>query len=164
MKTAQFSYSAINAAVRAGHTAAILEALKDEKGYVFDENPQFAGLGIGGHILMRDDEGKIPRFAFDAQPELVTQSNAGIPAFLSNFVDPKLIRILVSPMKAATIVGERKVGDWLTTVATFLTVESAGETSSYGDYSNNGAKRNWRMRRWRSWTGQPSRTSRRFCC
>lgn len=77
--------------------------------------------------------------AMDAQPALVTTSNAGIPAFLSTFVDPKLIEILVSPMKAAEIVGgEVKKGDWVTETAMFPVVESTGETSSYGDYSENG--------------------------
>ena len=35
----------------------------------------------------------------DAQPALVTQSNSGIPAFLSNYLDPKVIEVLVAPMK-----------------------------------------------------------------
>lgn len=77
--------------------------------------------------------------AMDAQPALVTTSNSGIPAFLTTYVDPKLIEILVSPMKAAEIVGsEVKKGDWLTETAMFPVVESTGETSSYGDYSENG--------------------------
>ena len=42
----------------------------------------------------------------DAQPTLITTSNAGIPAFLSTYIDPKLIEVLVSPMKAAEIVGD----------------------------------------------------------
>lgn len=78
-------------------------------------------------------------FACDAQPALVTVSNSGIPAFLTTFVDPKLIDVLVSPMKAAEIAGsEVKKGDWTTQTAMFPVVESTGETSSYGDYSNNG--------------------------
>jgi hypothetical protein len=78
--------------------------------------------------------------AMDAQPALVTVSNSGIPAFLSTFVDPKLIEVLVSPMKAAEIVGgEMKKGDWTTQTAMFPMVESTGETSSYGDYSENGS-------------------------
>jgi hypothetical protein len=79
------------------------------------------------------------RVALDAQPALITPSNAGIPAFLSTYIDPKLIEILVAPMKAAEIVGEEvKKGDWTTDTAMFPVVESTGETSSYGDYSNNG--------------------------
>lgn len=79
-------------------------------------------------------------FACDAQPSLVTVSNAGIPAFLSTYIDPKLIEVLVSPMKAVEVVGsEVKKGDWTTDTAMFPVVESTGEVSSYGDYSNNGS-------------------------
>lgn len=78
-------------------------------------------------------------FACDAQPALITVSNAGIPAFLSTYIDPKLIEVLVSPMKAAEVVGsEVKKGDWVTDTAMFPVVESTGEVSSYGDYSENG--------------------------
>ncbi len=79
------------------------------------------------------------RLAFDAQPQLVTVSNSGIPAFLSTYIDPKLIEILVAPMKAAEVAGEEiQKGDWTTETAMFPVVESTGETSSYGDYSENG--------------------------
>lgn len=77
--------------------------------------------------------------AMDAQPALVTVSNAGVPAFLTNFIDPDMIRVLVTPMKAAAIAGETKKGDWTTLTAQFPVVESTGEVSSYGDYSNNGS-------------------------
>lgn len=78
-------------------------------------------------------------FACDAQPSLVTVSNAGIPAFLSTYIDPKLIDILVSPMKAVQVMGgERKVGDWVMDTSMFPVVESTGEVSSYGDHANSG--------------------------
>ena len=77
--------------------------------------------------------------AMDAQPALVTASNSGVPAWLSNYFDPKLIEVLVSPMKATEILGEVKKGDWVTDTTTFMMVESTGQVSSYGDYSNNGS-------------------------
>ncbi len=77
--------------------------------------------------------------AMDAQPAMVTVSNAGIPAFLTNFIDPEMIRVLVTPMKAAQILGETKKGDWTMLTTQFPVVESTGEVSSYGDYSNNGS-------------------------
>lgn len=89
------------------------------------------------------------RMAMDAQPALVTVSNSGIPAFLTNFVDPKFIEVLTSPNKAAQILGEVKKGDWVTEVAFFPFIESAGETSGYGDYNTNGeitANANWPQR------------------
>lgn len=84
--------------------------------------------------------------AMDAQPGMVTVGNSGIPAYLANYVDPELIRIVVTPMKAALILGEAKKGDWTTLTAQFPVAEATGEVSSYGDYSNNGsvgANVNW---------------------
>jgi hypothetical protein len=78
------------------------------------------------------------RLAADAQPDMVTTSNAGIPFFLSNYMDPKLIQILTTPNKAAQILGEVKKGDWVTRTATFSVVESVGTTASYGDFSETG--------------------------
>jgi hypothetical protein len=77
--------------------------------------------------------------ALDAQPELITTSNAGIPAFLSTFIDPKVIEILIAPNRAAEIVGdETKRGDWTMDTTMFNVIESTGETASYDDYSNEG--------------------------
>lgn len=84
--------------------------------------------------------------AMDAQPTLITQSNSGVPAYLTNVVDPDLIRVVTTPMKAAGILGETKKGDWTTLTAQFPIVESAGRVSSYGDFNNNGntsANVNW---------------------
>jgi hypothetical protein len=78
-------------------------------------------------------------FSYDAQPELVTNSNAGIPAYLTNYFDPEVVRVLLTPMKAAQIAGgEVQKGDWLTESATFISLEQVGETSAYSDWSNNG--------------------------
>ncbi|MCU4576123.1 DUF2184 domain-containing protein [Acinetobacter courvalinii] len=80
-----------------------------------------------------------PKLAMDAQSVMATGANAGIPAFLANYMDPKVIEILVAPMKAAEIIGESKKGDWTTETATFPVVEATGETSSYGDFNDNGS-------------------------
>jgi hypothetical protein len=77
--------------------------------------------------------------AMDALPALVTTSSAGIPAFLTNFIDSEMIRVLVTPNKAAQIFGETKKGDWTMLTTQFPIVESTGEVSSYGDYSENGS-------------------------
>ncbi|MCA6222450.1 major capsid family protein [Photorhabdus antumapuensis] len=84
--------------------------------------------------------------AMDAQPAMVTVSNAGVPAYLTNYLDPELVRVLVTPMRAAEIIGEDKKGDWTTLTTQFPVEESTGEVSSYGDHSNNGmsdANVNW---------------------
>ena len=112
----------------------ILQALMDRAGVHFMGQPS-ADLQAANAVLRMAHDG----FACDAQPALVTTSNAGIPAFLTTYIDPKLIEVLVSPMKAAEVVGsEVKKGDWTTETATFPVVESTGEVSSYGDYSENG--------------------------
>ena len=113
----------------------ILQALMARAGIHFmGVNADFQAEGAAAGLRFAQDG-----FACDAQPALVTVSNAGIPAFLSTYVDPKLIEVLVSPMKAAEIVGDEvKKGDWTTETAMFPVVESTGETSSYGDYSENG--------------------------
>lgn len=109
----------------------ILQALMERAGVHFMGQPSldFQAANVAHNLNV----------AMDAQPSLITVSNSGIPAFLSTYVDPKLIEILVSPMKAAEVVGgEVKKGDWTTETALFPVVESTGETSSYGDYSENG--------------------------
>jgi hypothetical protein len=110
---------------------AILQSLQEQAGIHFVGVPDVALQmdGVAGNI----------RLAMDAQPSLVTTSNSGIPAFLSTYIDPKMIEILVAPMKAAEIVGDEiKKGDWTTETAMFPVVESTGETSSYGDYAESG--------------------------
>jgi hypothetical protein len=84
-------------------------------------------------------EGADGKLACDAQPELVTVSNAGIPSWLANYFDPAAIEILTAPNKAVQIMGgETQYGDWTTDTATFVVVERVGEVSSYGDYNTNG--------------------------
>lgn len=78
------------------------------------------------------------KLATDAQPNLVTVSNTGIPSFLSTYVDPRVITVLTTPNKAAEILGEVKKGDWVTRTIAFPMIESTGETSSYNDWSDNG--------------------------
>lgn len=96
---------------------------------------QAAGfLPYDEHSGMAMDHG----LALDALPALVTVSNSGVPAFLTNYVDPKLIEVLTAKMESTSIFGETKKGDWTTLTAYFAMVEVSGETSSYGDYNENG--------------------------
>lgn len=134
-----FDASKVREAVKAGLTANLLAELA-EHGITFD-----ARLGLVGFLkepaarvkFKSKEDGS---YAYDAQPELVTVSSAGIPAWLTNYFDPRLIQVLVSPMRATDIVGnEEKKGDWTTTHAQFISVELTGETSGYGDFNNNGS-------------------------
>ncbi len=109
-------------------------------------NPQLDVLAENFGIVLHGAMDFLPpefarnaNLAFDAQPALVTASNAGIPAWLTMWTDPDFVEVLVAPMRAAEVLGEVKKGDWLTETATFPVVERTGEVSSYGDYSNNGS-------------------------
>lgn len=80
------------------------------------------------------------RIALDAQPGLVTTPNAGVPLLFTSIVDPEVIRVIFTPMRAAEIMGgETQKGDWTTQAAYFPLAESTGQVATYGDYSNNGA-------------------------
>lgn len=137
-------------AVKAGLTSEILRRLSAEHGIGFDgslsrgETFPLAGRDTPLAADMRFVDFEKRRFldsgmAMDVQAELVTVSSAGIPFFLANWLDPKVIPVLVSRMMAAVIAGEAMKGDWLTETAMFLTAEAVGETSAYGDYSQSGS-------------------------
>jgi hypothetical protein len=113
---------------------------------IMQRNPEFAEFENAYGIHFPDAVEWLPqgygsnfRLAMDAQPSLITVTSAGIPAYLLNYMDPKLIEVLVAPNKAAQILGEVKKGDWTTLTATFPIVEHTGEVSSYGDWNNNGS-------------------------
>ena len=78
------------------------------------------------------------QLAMDAQPTLITSPNSGVPGYLTNFIDPEVVRILTAPMRAAEIYGETKKGDWTMLSTQFPVIEATGEVSSYGDHNNNG--------------------------
>jgi hypothetical protein len=113
-----------------------LAYLQREYGIVFD-----GAMGPIKGLLPRVElnDGAFGNVAMDAQPAMITVSNAAIPGYLTNYIDPEVIRVLVTPMKASQIFGETKKGDWTTKTTTFPIVESTGQVSSYGDYSNNGS-------------------------
>lgn len=76
--------------------------------------------------------------AADLTPHLVGTPNSGIPTYLTTYVDPKVIEVLVAPMKAAELVGESKKGDWTTLTAAFIQAEPTTKVATYGDYSSDG--------------------------
>ena len=96
----------------------ILQALMGRAGIHFmGVNADFQAEGAAMGLRYAQDG-----FACDAQPTLITTSNSGIPAFLSTYIDPKLIEVLVSPMKAAEIVG----GVALIALGTMILLEHLG--------------------------------------
>lgn len=150
-----------------------LDILAQRAGIVFDHAFDFAdrlpGLGRAGHnggppLSLDEKFGPIDvnktRMALDefmgamdapnySQQTAITQANAGIPAFLTMLVDPKLIEVLLTPMMSEEIYGVKKEGDWTTQTVMFAMVEMTGETSAYGDYNEVGMSRanvNWPQR------------------
>lgn len=136
MRVVTFDSKALVTGIQAGHGAAILARLAATKGVHFHDREM--------NVIGLDQMNWIPRtvgmeLALDAQPQLVTVANAGIPGFLTNWVDPKLIEVLVSPMNAEKVYGVEKKGDWTTSDVYFSVIESQGEVASYGDFSSNGS-------------------------
>jgi hypothetical protein len=130
-----FDSKALDTAIRAGRGPEIMQDLRDRAGIVL-EHEQFGEVRLARPTLPSYN---FP-LAMDVQPELASQPNAGIPAFLANILMPTVIPYLLSPMKAAIIVGDEvKMGDWVTETIMFLTVEGTGEVAAYGDYSNDGS-------------------------
>lgn len=76
---------------------------------------------------------------YDAQPQLVTSPSSGIPAYLTFFMDPNLLKVLTAKLEAAEIFGEEGKGDWTSTTALFPVVERTYQVSSYQDYNENGS-------------------------
>lgn len=76
--------------------------------------------------------------AYDAQPTLITNANAGIPSLFTTWVDPKIIEVLVAPTKAARFYGEVKKGTWVSDTAMFMQAERTGEVATYDDFSQDG--------------------------
>ena len=120
---------------------ALMQQLYERAGIAFDPsfNAQMLPEGKRNRDLLgMDSAGQL--MAMDAAYPMVTTANSGIPAMLSTYIDPKLIEVLVAPMKAAEAAGgERKLGDWTLRTAMFPMVESTGEATSYGDYNNSGS-------------------------
>lgn len=103
-----------------------------------------AALAAKGVVLpygVQDVSTPVAQYAMDAAdltPTLVGTPNSGIPTYLTTYVDPKVIEVLVAPMKAAEIVGESKKGDWTTLTATFIQAEPTTNVATYGDYAAGG--------------------------
>jgi len=97
------------------------------------------GISLHGAVEFLKPEWKRNfNLAMDAQPTLVTTTSAGIPQFLTTFIDPDLLRVLTAKNSAVEIFGEVRKGSFTDVSVMFPVVEQTGEVSSYGDYANNG--------------------------
>ncbi len=106
-----------------------------------EDKPVHEARGVylpGVQMYLPDEWKRNFRLAMDAQPTLSTDPNSAIPSLLTTVIDPKVIRIVFTPLNFAKILGEQKNGDWLEETRIFPVVEETGEVSSYGDFNNNG--------------------------
>ena len=117
----------------------------EEAGVILDGVTSYSPFAVGddGKLLKharRFDHASALQMAMDAQAVPVTAPNASIPALLTTFIDPEIVRIPFAPLKIATILGdERKKGDWTDLVGIFPVLETTGDVAAYGDFSNNGS-------------------------
>lgn len=121
-------------AYHGGAGRALFDWLRSEHGVAFDESMGEMRWLHPDVVRNKNDW----NMALDVQSELATAASSGIPAYLATYFDPSLIPVLVSPMMAAVIAGERGIGDWATAVSQFLVGEAVGETAAYGDYQMSG--------------------------
>lgn len=103
---------------------------------------QLARAGVVLPSSVQDVSTSTSQYAMDAAslaPTLIGTPNAGIPSFLTTYIDPKVIETIVAPMAAATLVGESKKGDWTTLVAAFIQAEPLTKVATYDDHSADGS-------------------------
>lgn len=95
------------------------------------------------------------KMAVDAQPGLMTSPNAGVLLSSVSVIDPEVVSVIFTPMRAARILGgEAQKGSWIDQIAYFPMAESTGQVASYNDYSNNGmvdANAQWNYRQPYGW-------------
>lgn len=103
-----------------------------------DEHKAKYGIDLGASGFIEDAWKTNYALALDAQPTLVSAPNSSVPAFLTTFIDPSLLRILTAKNAAATIFGEERKGSFVDAAIVFPVVEHTGEVSSYGDFNANG--------------------------
>lgn len=137
--------AALLAEVQAGRGPQLIRDL-EPLGLVFDSRLgviDFMKAQSARHLRVRrgpqDDRVTWPVLVCDAQPELVTVTSSGFPAYLTNILDPNWIDVAFTPMKAAQIMGgEVQKGNWLTNTNTFKVRELTGTVATYGDFNTNG--------------------------
>jgi hypothetical protein len=132
------------------------------RGIVFDQALDFLPRHertVNDHIEFGELDGQRALMALDEvmaqdattynQQPLVTSPNAGVLAMLTTMIDPKLIQVLLQPLKAEEVYGVIKKGDWVTDTIAFSMMEFTGETAAYGDFNESGrsdVNANWPQR------------------
>lgn len=84
----------------------------------------------------------VTKLAMDADPQPLLPPSGGIPAIVSTFIDPTVVRTLFTPNRAVNLFGEgreQKKGSWAQDSFMIQRVEHTGDTVAYDDYSEQGS-------------------------
>lgn len=76
--------------------------------------------------------------ALDALPNMITQPNNGVPAYMALYTSPEVIRVLTAKKAAEEIYDVVQTGTWGSQIAQFPMLEYTGQTREYGDVSSDG--------------------------
>jgi hypothetical protein len=98
---------------------------------------QLARIGIVGYPQALLTEAAKTAMAMDAA--MLTAPNNAVPAALTAYIDPNVIKILTSPCNAEKVFDPNKNGTRGCQVAAFPVVEETGGVAPYGDYGTEGA-------------------------
>jgi hypothetical protein len=118
------------------HNEALFDILRDEHGLNTQQNHAELFLYDKPNVKLRSTHNGL---AFDAQPDLITTTSGGVPAFLLNGINPNLIKVIMAPTKIAALVdGDSKKFSWVEDTQMFNVGEYTGRVASYGDTSRDG--------------------------
>ena len=81
------------------------------------------------------DAGRVRQQARDAA--LVTTPSTTVPAEFTTYIDPMVVEILTSPLRARLLGRERRAGNFATTQFTFRVGELVGASEPYSDFADN---------------------------
>jgi len=109
------------------------------------DKPELENFGVSWHDGAPVPVGYWPegdkQMALDAVstiPATQLDPNSALPMMLTTFIDPQVYEVLFAPNAIADIIGEERKGTWVEQTLMLPVAEATGETSSYGDYNNNG--------------------------
>lgn len=81
----------------------------------------------------------INKFAMDADIQPMLPPNGGIPAIVSSFIDPEVVRTVYANLTSQELFPEKLKGSWAQDNIMIQRVEPTGDTVAYEDYSEQGA-------------------------
>ena len=105
-----------------------------EMGIVSETARDFMPHAVSNGQVQVDFKGAARGLAMDAA--MTTAVNAGVPAAISTYLDPRVVPVLFGKQGATQIFPEEKQGDWTNDYQNFPVEEITGSVSGYSDYGN----------------------------